>query len=158
MKLRNPLGFSSINNMLKDRLFKRSRLKFDSRLFRLEKFSELSGNKPQAPGMDCANLWINHSLADKFCVKINCVTQWIVLLTLLGTFLPSRDFPPFSLLSRNTEAPGAHFSKVPKIFGRISGDIVFFVSSKRRRLNPRNFAVILIFLPLTTYENTSFIG
>ena len=42
---------------------------------------------------------------------------------------PSRYFPPFSLLSRNTEAPGAHFSKVPKRFGRISGDIVFFVSS-----------------------------
>ena len=29
---------------------------------------------------------------------------------------------------------GACFSKVPKLFGRISGDIILFVSSKRRRL------------------------
>ena len=28
---------------------------------------------------------------------------------------------------------GARFSKVPKLFGRISGDIILFVSSKRRR-------------------------
>ena len=32
------------------------------------------------------------------------------------------------------QAPGARFSKVQKHFGRISGDIVLFVSSKRRRL------------------------
>ena len=53
-------------------------------------------------------------------------------------------------------APGACFSKVPKLFGRISGDIILFVSSKRRRLEARNFAVILIFIPFTTYEKTSF--
>ena len=52
--------------------------------------------------------------------------------------------------------PGARFSKVPKLFGRISGDIVLFVFSKRRRLRARNFAVILIFLPFATYEKTSF--
>ena len=122
--------------MLKDRLFKTSRLKFDNWL---DKFSELSRNKPQVPGMDCANLWINHSLAlstVKIAViavaptgkasfvysyiqtrlrgqyngkwpfslvyvlkplitairAINCVTQWIVLLTLLGTLHPSRYF------------------------------------------------------------------
>ena len=51
---------------------------------------------------------------------------------------------------------GARFSKVPKLFGRISGDIVLFVFSKRRRLRARNFAVILIFLPFATYEKTSF--
>ena len=52
--------------------------------------------------------------------------------------------------------PGACFSKVPKPFGRISGDIILFVSSKRRRLEPRNFAVIFIYIPFTTYEKTSF--
>ena len=52
--------------------------------------------------------------------------------------------------------PGACFSKVPKLFGRISGGIILFVSSKRRRLEARNFAVILIFIPFTTYEKTSF--
>ena len=46
---------------------------------------------------------------------------------------------------------GACFSKVPKLFGRISGDIILFVSSKRRRLEARNFAVIFIFIPFTTY-------
>ena len=51
---------------------------------------------------------------------------------------------------------GARFSKVPKLFGRISGDIILFVSSKRRRLEARNFAVIFIFNPFTTYEKTSF--
>ena len=47
--------------------------------------------------------------------------------------------------------PGARFSEVPKLFGRISGDIVFFVSSKRRRPEARNFAVRIIFIPFTTY-------
>ena len=51
---------------------------------------------------------------------------------------------------------GACFSKVPKLFGRISGDIILYVSSKRRRLEARNFAVILFFIPFTTYEKTSF--
>ena len=46
--------------------------------------------------------------------------------------------------------------KSPKLFGRISVDIILFVSSKRRRLEARNFAVIFIFIPFTTYEKTSF--
>jgi len=40
--------------------------------------------------------------------------------------------------------PGTHFSKVPKLFGRILGDIILFVSSKRRRLEAQNFEAILI--------------
>ena len=51
---------------------------------------------------------------------------------------------------------GARFSKVPKLFGRNSGDIIRFVSPKRRRIEARNFAVIFIFIPFTTYEKTSF--
>jgi len=43
-----------------------------------------------------------------------------------------------------------------KVFGRVSGDIILFVSSKLRRLEARNFAVIFIFIPFTTYEKTSF--
>ena len=49
---------------------------------------------------------------------------------------------------------GACFSKVPKLFGRISGDIILFVSSKLRRREARNFAVI--FIPFPKYEKTSF--
>ena len=52
--------------------------------------------------------------------------------------------------------PGACFSKVPKLFGRISGDTILFVSSKRRGLEARNFAVIFIFIHFTTYEKISF--
>ena len=52
--------------------------------------------------------------------------------------------------------PGARFSKVPKLFGRISADTILFVSWKQRRLEARNFAVIFIFNPFTTYEKTSF--
>ena len=56
------------------------------------------------------------------------------------------------------KSPGAHFSRVPKLLERISGDIILFVSSKRRRLEARNFAVIFvfIFIPFATYEKTSF--
>ena len=52
--------------------------------------------------------------------------------------------------------PGARFSKVPRLFGRISGDIILFVSSKRRCTEARNFADILIFISYTTYEKISF--
>ena len=52
--------------------------------------------------------------------------------------------------------PGACFSKVPKLFGRIPGDIILFVSSKRRRLEARNFAVIFTFIPFTSYKKISF--
>ena len=51
---------------------------------------------------------------------------------------------------------GARFSKVPKLFGRISGDIIIFVSSKQGRLEARDFEVIFIFIRFTKYEKTSF--
>ena len=53
--------------------------------------------------------------------------------------------------------PQARFSKVPNLFGHILGDIIHFVSSKQRRLEARNFAVILIFTPFTRYQKISFI-
>ena len=62
-------------------------------------------------------------------------------------FSTAQCCPPFEQLG-----PGARFSKIPKLYGRISGEIIFFVSSKRRRLEARNFAVILTFIPLTTYH------
>ena len=34
--------------------------------------------------------------------------------------------------------------------------VFFFISSKQRCLQARNFAVILIFIPFTTYQRTSF--
>ena len=52
--------------------------------------------------------------------------------------------------------PGARFSKLLKLFRQLLGDIILFVSSKQRRLEARNFAVILIFVPFTTYQKTSF--
>ena len=51
---------------------------------------------------------------------------------------------------------GALFSKVPKLFGQISGDIILFVSSKQRRLEAQDFEVIFIFIRFTKYEKTSF--
>ena len=51
---------------------------------------------------------------------------------------------------------GARFSKELKPFGRISGETILFISSKRRRLEARNFEVVLIFIPSTTYEKNSF--
>ena len=41
--------------------------------------------------------------------------------------------------------------KVFGTFGRISGDIILFISSKPWRLEARNFAFIFIFIPFTTY-------
>ena len=52
--------------------------------------------------------------------------------------------------------PGARFSKVSQLFGRISGGIIHFVSSTRRRLEAGNFAVISIFISFRTYEKNSF--
>ena len=49
----------------------------------------------------------------------------------------------------------ARFSKVPKLFGTISDDRILFVSTKRRCLEARNFAVILTFIPFIEYEKTS---
>ena len=51
--------------------------------------------------------------------------------------------------------PGARFAKVPTLFGRISGDIVFLVFSKPMHLEARNFVLNLIFIPFTTYEKTN---
>ena len=48
------------------------------------------------------------------------------------------------------------FLESPETFRAYSGDIIFFVSSKRRRLEARNFALTCIFIPFTTYEKTSF--
>lgn len=49
--------------------------------------------------------------------------------------------------------PKAHFLKVPKLSGSISGDIINSLSSKRRHLKAQNFAVTLIFIPYTKYED-----
>ena len=77
-----------------------------------------------------ARIW--NSLGKNFFIQIS-------LLIFLGS--------PFD----GVRGPGACFSKVPKLFGRISGDIILFVSSKRRRLEARNFAVIFTFIPFTSY-------
>ena len=43
------------------------------------------------------------------------------------------------------------FLESPETFRAYSGDIILFVSSKRRRFEARNFAVIFIFIAFTTY-------
>ena len=49
-----------------------------------------------------------------------------------------------------------HHYQLGILFGCISCDMILFVSSKRKRPKGRNFAVILIFIPITTYQKTSF--
>ena len=61
-----------------------------------------------------------------------------------------------SNLASSNSGHGVRFSKVPKLFGCSSGDMIIFVSLKRRRLEARNFAVILIFILFTTYQKTGF--
>jgi len=75
------------------------------------------------------------------------------LLTLSSSFAKR---VPLRLSTAAHLKPGACFSKVPKLFGRISGDIILFVSSNRRRLEARNFAIISVFIPFTTCEKISF--
>ena len=58
------------------------------------------------------------------------------------------EIGPKSFGSFEKQATGTRSSKFPKLSGRISGDIFLFVSSKRRRLEARNFAVIFIFSSL----------
>ena len=53
-----------------------------------------------------------------------------------------------SFRTTKTKTLGACLSKVPKLFELISGDIILFVSSKRRRLEARNFAIIFFLFPL----------
>ena len=49
------------------------------------------------------------------------------------------------------------FPEGPETFrAHLGGDITLFVSSKRRFLEARNFAVLLIFVCFTTIEKTSF--
>ena len=43
------------------------------------------------------------------------------------------------------------FLESPETFRAYSGDIILFVSSKRRRFEARNFAVIFMFIAFTTY-------
>ena len=43
------------------------------------------------------------------------------------------------------------FLKSPETFRAHFGDIILFVSSRQRRLKARNFTVIFIFIPFTTY-------
>ena len=45
---------------------------------------------------------------------------------------------------------------VPPKSSSFSEEIIVFVSSKRRRLEARNVAFILILIPFPRYENTSF--
>ena len=53
-------------------------------------------------------------------------------------------------------APGAFFSKVPKLLESLSGAAIPFISSQRRGSKASNFAILLIFLTLKTFKKISF--
>jgi len=59
--------------------------------------------------------------------------------------------PKIDCIGRNFE-PFDPFLESPETFRAHSGGIILFASSKRKRLEVRNFAVILIFIPFTTYH------
>ena len=64
IKLRNPLGFYWIKNMMKDQVFKTSRLLFDNWLLGPEKFLEFRETGP----------WENNETVDYFTVV--CLVAW----------------------------------------------------------------------------------
>ena len=54
------------------------------------------------------------------------------------------------------DGPGTCISKVPKLFGPISGATIPSISSQRRGSKPPNFAILLVFLILKTCKKISF--
>ena len=68
----------------------------------------------------------------------------------------SPEMRPRSFRTFEKQAPGARFSKVPKLFGSISGATIPFISSQRRGSKPSNFAILLVFLTLKTCKKISF--
>ena len=52
--------------------------------------------------------------------------------------------------------PRACFTKVPKLFGPISGATIPFISSQRRGSKPSNFAILFVCLKLKICSNISF--
>jgi len=60
-----------------------------------------------------------------------------------------------SVMHHISHGSGACFSKVPKLFGPISGATIAFISSQLRGSKPSNFAVLLVFLILKTCEKIS---
>ena len=63
---------------------------------------------------------------------------------------------PKSFRTFEKRAPGACFSKVPKLFGSLSGATIPFISSQRRGSKHSNFAILLIFLILKTCKKIIF--
>ena len=57
-------------------------------------------------------------------------------------------FVPCVFLAIEQVGPEACFSKVPKLFGSISGATIPVISSQRQGSKPSNFAVLLVFLTL----------
>ena len=77
-------------------------------------------------------------------------------LTLIWVRTICKNRPARSTRAQMELRAEARFSKVPELSGHILDEITLFVSAKRRRLEARNFAVILTFIPFTTYEKSSF--
>ena len=52
--------------------------------------------------------------------------------------------------------PVTCFSKVPKLFGPISGATIAFITSQRQGFKPSNFAILLVFLLLKKCKKINF--
>ena len=59
-------------------------------------------------------------------------------------------------MRHRADNPGACFSKVPKLFGPISGTTIPLISSQRRGSKPSNFAILLVFLTFKPCSKISF--
>ena len=71
IKLRNPRGFSYVKTMLKDQLFKTSRLRFDNWLRRSKRFSGLSWNRPRIFHFRSKGKWIKFRVNNVFLFSKN---------------------------------------------------------------------------------------
>ena len=69
---------------------------------------------------------------------------------------PQRRFQDHSFRFGCLPGPGACFSKVPKLFGPISGATTAFISSQRQGSKSSNFAILLVFLIFKTCKKISF--
>ena len=75
--------------------------------------------------------------------------NWIGYKERMPEFIPIECIP-------HSKARGLHVSRKSRNFSGVFRVTFLFVSSKRRRSEARNFAVIFVFLLFTTYEKTSF--
>ena len=171
IKLRNNLGFSYIKNMLKDLLFKQTDCSLTSSFSGPKSSRDLKetgarfSRVPTTFRARKATLKTTTCLFCKAGLLIGCKgnkSKDNCKVSCLET--PSFWRYKENYVTRNTPEKFRHFRETgPRSLGSVSrksrhllGDIIQLVSSKRKCLEARNFAVTLIFISFTIYETTSF--